>query len=413
MKVLVCTTLIFLATGCVYEQIKPLGPPPPPKETSQFELAKTQSIPNTVNANAWNYVDFVIPSVSDVVTGEVGAEDGLFNISGTYNGLTDFNGGEDPELILRGLYDDEYIYILAEWKDGTHNADNRHWVYNGKPDPLKAGSTDGWTSQRSNDKIEIEFPIDQNSTDIWQWNLALSAPMGFAIDMFDYGVPSVDTGDKLFYPNMAGSDLRSGPMYEWDGTSQEYVRGIGGLTLLDPRYFLSEKLAFQGDINAGETVYQNECARCHGVGGDGDGYEWNTGKALNKPGEWNTTPRTGFEARIGSDNHSGKSYWDGLTSVEKNDIITRMRGFSGVPGYYLENQNGATSDIQTASNVIFGNLPSENTSGYKVLFVRKLNTGSTEDIQFDPSLVYQLRINLYDNDELNKVGTALINMEFK
>ncbi len=46
--------------------------------------------------------------------------------------------------------------------------------------------------------------------------------------------------------------------------------------------------------------------------------------------------------------------------------------------------------------------------GYKVLLVRKLNTGNSDDLQFSPSEVKQVTLDIFltDNDDINLIGEA-------
>jgi mono/diheme cytochrome c family protein len=224
---------------------------------------------------------------------------------------------------------------------------------------------------------------------------------------------NVDAGNKSYLRNNAGADNRSGPQYQWDGLQQELTRAPGGLTILDPGFYLLTKMNFVGDALAGETVYQNNCARCHGVKGDGNGID-EQAQAFNIPGFMNRYTRSSFVAFASSGSHDGASDFSTLTSKQIDDVFARLRGFSGIPGYYLQNPTGSNSDVHSLSDVQLAKIDGNNSKGYSVLLIRALNSGNADDIVFTPSVgQYQFNINLSDNDDLNSIGSVNQTLTFK
>ena len=251
--------------------------------------------------------------------------------------------------------------------------------------------------------------------DIWTWSLALSEPLGFAIDMIDNGTgPVTDAGNKIYIRNIAGADNRSGPMYDWNGEQQEIQRKPAGFTILDPGYYLVNKKLFTGDILHGDVIYQADCAPCHGTTGDGEGFFFASGVAMNKPGQFNRLTREAMDAFGPNFSlHGGASDYP-ADETEREDLFARLRAFSGIPGYYLENPSGSSSDVRAASNVQLAKIDGLNSKGYSVLLIRALNTSNPDDIVFNPAQMnYDFHIYLGDNDDLNRIGLLNQQITFK
>jgi len=409
-------TLSALWMSCENYQNEVIKIPPPKVSmpTTTLEAHYTTTPPNSITSSYWKTANYLPINAQNQVTGQVPAADGLYNMSGTFHGLTDFNKGKDPKATLKAAYDDNNIYVLVSWKDTTYNISNSNWVFNGPADPNKNGSTTGWTSQRSDDKMMLSFDMGSSQHDVWNWSMALSEPLGYAIDMIkNNSGTNVDAGNKSYLRNSAGSDNRSGPQYQWDGVQQELTRTFGGLTILDPGFYLLTKMNFVGDALAGNTVYQNNCARCHGVNGDGNGVDEQAASFIT-PGFMNRYTRSSFVAFASSGGHDGSTDFSTLTDKQIDDVFARLRGFSGVPGYYLQNPTGSNSDVHTLSNVQLAKIDGNNSKGYSVLLIRALNTGNADDIVFTPTVgQYQFNINLSDNDDLNSIGSVNQTLTFK
>jgi mono/diheme cytochrome c family protein len=260
----------------------------------------------------------------------------------------------------------------------------------------------------------LSFDMGSSTHDVWNWSLALSEPLGYAIDMVKNNTgTNVDAGNKSYVRNNAGVDDRSGPQYQWDGVQQQLTRTPGGLTIVDPGYYLLTKMNFVGDALAGDAVFQGNCARCHGVNADGNGVD-EQAAALNRPGFMNRYTKSSFVAFASSGSHDGATDFSTLTDKQVDDVFARLRGYSGIPGYYLQNPNGSSSDVHALSNVPLAKIDGNNSKGYSVLLIRSLNTGNTDDIIFTPSIgQYQFNINLSDNDDLNSIGLQNQTLTFK
>jgi hypothetical protein len=196
---------------------------------------------------------------------------------------------------------------------------------------------------------------------------------------------------------------------------QELRRKPAGFTILDPGYYLLNKKDFIGDVIKGDVIYQRECATCHGITGDGEGTVYPVGVKLNKPGQFNRITQQALDA-FASDGskHEGAVHYP-AQETERNDLFARLRGFSGVPGYYLQNPTGSNSDIHAFSSIQLGKIEGSNTKGYSVLLIRALNTGNSDDVAFNSTTkpTYDFNVTLADNDVLNSIGSTTKQLTFK
>ncbi len=448
-KYLVFAILIVLSASCEKEYLYETPPPKVSQQTSTLEATLVTTAPTALNSSYWKSADYLKITASNVST-QLLYGDGLLNMTGIYDGLSAFNNGTDPGLTLKAAYDAEYLYVLAEWTDKDVDASNGSWLYNGPLDPKKLESSNEWTSQRNCDRLAFAFEIDAASSpagnfsnkgcaaschivagepvmypttgkvDLWDWSMARSNPMGYAEDMVATADSfSTDDGQKVAYRNVAGTTDRSGPAFEWDGTSQSISLPSGQSAILDPGFYLFNKTLFTGDVARGDSIYHTlippgDCASCHGDVGQGG-----SATAINQIAN-NKKTRTALMA--GMDNVADMSpYWDPLTIGERNDIVAYLRGLSGVPGYFLSVPTGSNADVTVVSNVTniqIGNAMLANTnqhSKYQVLIKRKLKTNNGDDIQFNllSQKSFKFGVALMDNDGINHIGSIVETLTFK
>lgn len=422
---------------------------PPPakvaKATVNLEAAFVNAAPSSISSSYWKNADYLKVNAKNISTARL-YDDGLLNMTGTYGGITSFNGGKDPELTLKAAHDNEKIYILAEWTDVRMDLSFGSWLWNGFPDMLKTDSTNGWTSQRNSDKLAIAFEIDNASSslgtfntvgcaaschnnsemhpsigkvDLWNWDLARTAPLGYSEDLIakNDGLSS-DGGQKIYDRNILNiGNNRSGPQYEWDGTSQNVTLPSGQSSLLDPAFYLKNKMPFVGDASAGYQIYHRtttpgHCASCHGENGEGASEQAINNLSLNK--------KSRSALKQSMDNIGDMAtYWGPLTDQEKDDIIAYLRGLSGVPGNYLNTPTGSNADITAIANVTpiqitNALLPVSNKhTKYQLLFIRNLKTGNTDDVDLTLSKSYKFGIALMDNDGKNHIGSLIETLTLK
>ena len=205
-------------------------PPPPhtsqPTSTLNAELVTTP--PNELTSAYWTTADYLKVTSQNMSTKQLYG-DGMLNMTGTFLGLSSFDNNIDPGLKLKAAYDNENIYILAEWTDPQVDPEFARWFYSGPADPLKTDSDSSWTQQGNCDRFAMAFEIqsasssagtfsnvgcqaachagstaamhpDAGTVDIWDWNLAHSAPLGYVEDMVANPSGLSDDGGTPMWP---------------------------------------------------------------------------------------------------------------------------------------------------------------------------------------------------------------------
>ncbi len=404
---------------------------------SGLQARRVTSAPSGIDDPLWDGIAPLAPNLATMVSGLLYG-DGQLNMSGTFDGIAEFNGGEPANLELRAVHDGETLYVLADWNDRTFNVDRRRALFDGPTDPLKPQeSAAGWTSQLNDDKIAFAFEIEAASSefgsfadvgcasschnvdgvgidmrpevgkvDIWHWKTSRSEPLGHVADQVSSPGPGRvdDAGTGMEVRNRpSGGNNRSGPAVEWDGTTQTFVRWDGVTVEFDPAYVLLDghSIPFLGDTAAGQTVYAASCAGCHGTNGQGG-----VGPALTGR-EFARDSRTVLDMEMAANSHPGASAYNGLTDDGRRDVLARLRGFSGVPGYFLRAPEGSVADITTQANVEFAQIDSTVRTHYRMLIIRKLDTGFDDDAPFAPGNSYPFGVAMMDNDGRNHIGSRL------
>jgi mono/diheme cytochrome c family protein len=306
---------------------------------------------------------------------------GQLNMTGTFAGAADFNGGESANLRLTALYTtgSGQVFIRARWNDMIRNIDRRRALFNGPSDPQQPGeSATGYTSQLNDDKIAFAFAIDPNTSgafgtfnnvgcaaachlaqgenemtpdvgkiDLWHWKTQRSEPLGFVNDQFsvpiDEGGRQTDAGGPIEVRNLKESgNNRSGPKFIWDGTNQTIPAGAPRAgEVLDPAFTLlrvnAEHLqdVSDRDANNGETIYTNSgCAGCHGANGQGGVFPG--APALNTI-EFGRMSDADLDTLIATSPppHIAAAY-NALNDQQKKDLRLRVFDFWGTQGYFLQ-----------------------------------------------------------------------------
>ncbi len=408
----------FVFAACEYRKNDAPKTPEPthvPVVTKDLEVAYVNTETVDVNSPIWQEIDYIAPEISDFITKKTDTDPKVLNTSGTYNGIVDFNKGDSINLKLRAIYNTEYLYILAEWNDNYANTSSKTRTFDGPHDPLQlTKDTTGWTSQLSSDNFYMTFSdAEQGVKDIWNWNAALSAPLGYAIDKHinTDGDTVSDSGTEMYMRNSVDGTNASRPKYEWSGNLQNVTYSPQKTLAIDPAYYLLDTVAFIGNAGNGSVIFDNECSHCHGYAGTGvgpDAYAVN----LNNTVFNNYTRKAIVEAGL-SESHDGKSHFEKLNASDKDDLLAYLRGIAGVPGYVLQLPTESAADVTAVTTFNTFKVKPSNNGTYKVLFKRKLNTGYTDDISFSPSNQIQLSVHISDNDEINRIGAEGILVIFK
>ena len=383
--------LIGILSSCENEKI-------PSLQTNYVKSVYTNLATVTLTSSIWSKTPYYIVPLNDLSIGKVDLGDSAFNENGGYNGINSF--GNSVNLIIKSVYSNNKLYILAEWNDSTLNPTNKIWQWKGAKDVLKNLAAPNWTVQKSDDKFIIKFDKPSgslNKADVWAWSSGLSDPMGYAIDMVEKNDNSVtvDAGTSMFAKN--GTSFKSGPIYEFNGI-QQIVKPDGSKAGLDPLYYLFNKAKIKGDPQLGEITYEL-CKGCHSE----------------KP-TLSSMSRQSIKDYVVSDEHPGKDdVVAGLSDADIDNIITYYRGKFGIPGYYLQTPSGSIADVWASSNISTTKINVVNTKSYKVLLSRDLNNGNNDDINFETKdgNEYNISLYLYNADSVNFIGIENQKLIFK
>jgi mono/diheme cytochrome c family protein len=420
--------------------------PQPPRakvaqKTSTLQAAYVSTPPMAITDAYWKTADFLeVPfaDLTDLNKNELYAN-GFLNMTGTYGGKATFNKGADPKLVMKAAYDNSKLYLYMEWVDSDMSPALESAFFSGPTDPLKTDSAGGWTSQGNSDKIALAFEIanassaagtfsdkgcaaschnnkmqpSAGSVDIWKWDLAISEPLGYAVDMMTDATTGIsnDAGTSMATRNkVTPGNPRSGPVYEWDGTEQSYTRPDGKTTNLDPAFYLLNKALFTGDVHKGDVVYHHPtygCNHCHGENGDGVG-SFGEATAFASTGFAGKYSRSNIISFSGNEEHTGKQYWQQVPTGSYDDLIAYIKGLGSLPGHYLTTPTGSSANVWSVSNVTRSkvNVIAPHTV-YKVLLVRDLSTGNPDDAQFTApqGKSFPFGVALMDHDGKNHIGS--------
>ena len=88
------------------------------------------NLPVTINSAIWNNADYYLVPLSNLKVRQIDTTDGILNVNGTYNGLSSF-GKQPVNLIIKSVYTNNMLYILATWNDTSLNPANKRWMWNG------------------------------------------------------------------------------------------------------------------------------------------------------------------------------------------------------------------------------------------------------------------------------------------
>lgn len=423
-------------------------PPPGPHCMDTLEAVFVSTPPNTITSAFWSKANYLCVNTTDISKGLL-YDYGWLNMTGTINGLSSFRS-KNPGLTIKAAYDNTNLYILAEWQDTVADFSYGSLMYNGPADPRKTDTTGGWTYQRNCDHFAMAFEISPasspagtfssvgcaaschgsgataamfpttGSVDLWNWSTAHSAPLGYAEDMVANSTGlSDDAGNKMWTRNI--NVITGGPLYEWNGVTQNVTLPNGSSAILDPAFYLMNTTPYIGDPHGGDTVFHkiypgnaDACATCHGDKGQGGSYGALNSVALNG------TSRSSLITAMNNQPEMA-AYFPLLDSAALVNVIAYIRGLAGVPGAVLSAPTGSNADIVAISNVtptIIKNAYSANTNKhnqYQVLIIRKLKTNNADDVQFDltKSKTYLFGVALMDNDGKNHIGSLKETITFK
>jgi hypothetical protein len=169
-----------------------------------------------------------------------------------------------------------------------------------------------------------------------------------------------------------------------------------GSVELDPAIFLlkGHTMPLKGDAVAGDFTVMNVCQSCHNFNGNERKLisDWGLNKTDAEIANW-----------LKDSAHPGSGDLTTLKASDFDDVVARIRGFTGVPGYYLQAPTGSAADL-----VVLNSKTVFKDGVYTVQVRRPLNTTYADDVQFDPlnKKEYVFGVAVMDKDGKNHAGSA-------
>jgi Ethylbenzene dehydrogenase len=323
--------------------------------------------------------------------------------------------GNKHDVVVRAQYDSDYIYFLAEWKDAQQDASRDTWYF----DPAQLATNAGW-AQESNkpvfdgagvktreafyeDKFAMQWDINNTTTD-WASNTCyatchtgLGSPnfakhytiaAGEQTDMWHWksvrtGLPTGQFDDK-HVTDTPQSDARHGDAKVSGGHSnnKQTVALLDG-TFADvtiPKYFIPNRDNYYwilvDEVNDGTAklikgAYTN---------GDLEYYDNGTSGSTSI-----LTPGADFERDATTLNH-----------------IPALKGMPSITTTAFVGSRGDISCGQTYTG-----------NGWILEWKRKLNTGNSDDVTFDPTQEYPFGLATFDNSAIAHGIKAFLNLKFE
>jgi hypothetical protein len=349
-----------------------------------------------------------------------------------YNGEYNMTGSKDginATVRMRAAYTSQDLYLQIEWLDptGQNDTHRQRFLFNG-PGENNTGIVPGWSSQLNDDRFGLAFDISgaadttgtfqekgctvgchgsMNPTagamDIWHWNASRSNPLGYVNDQWaDPAGRKNDAGDPIEVRNWkVKDDISQGPKFVRDPAKGKQIALLANpaedRVTLDPGTFLikGNMMELRGDAVAGEKLFASTCQSCHDVG-------LPALKTLFAQQGLNSTDAM-LRGWFADPEHPGSEATTSFTTTDWENLIARIRAFTGVPGYYLQTPTGSGADL-----VVLNSKSVFSSGQYAVQVRRRLQTGSPDDVQFDPATrkEYVFGVAVMDKDGKNHAGSA-------
>lgn len=420
------------------------------RQTADLEAKK---VTDANSALSWiQNGDYYVATVTNAEGSTGRVYPGEYNMTGSKLGIGPIN------VTMRAAYTATDLYMSLSWHDpsGSNDLNRRRWYYNLKdllpPNGFIPGFNevttvqDGWSVNLNDDKFGLIFPIDNPNNittdatneaglpagttftqkgcavachasldmaptnglvDIWHWKTSRSNPQGLVNDQWGgNGNPrSTDPGTSTEVRNFlaGGNNKTSGPDQVWDGSSQV----VSGQTL-DPVNFLlsGHTIKIEGDATAGQAIFASNCQGCHQANGKGQNKDFAADL-----GVWTSSQ---LKAKLTPNQGSMAQYMPGYPTVSATDInnvVSRLRGFPGVPGYIL----GVPAAGESSGNIQVLNpatVFNTSTKNYTILVKRSLDTADpTHDTKFVAGQTYIFGLAIMDRDGKNHAGKYVNNLK--
>ena len=310
--------------------------------------------------------------------------------------------GQTQESTLRALYDDEYIYFLAEWKDEKKSTTRDTWYFDPATSlwaqesrwPLFDAAGNITRDAFYEDKYAILWDVD-NSTDGW--------PAQTCFATCHTGLPLADGGAR-HYTEAAGQTV---DMWHWKQARTSFYGQFD-----DQRQDEAYPNGRHSDANDGQAPYTNNAQTLNNGTADvsvplyfipgREYYNWITIDEINS-GEAKLI--TGVDA-IGILTYDGGT----IDPTDPNSGYHRdgaTSGKFGMPSIWVQPSNGSRGDI-TAIGVYTG-------SSWILEFKRKLSTGDMTgaDVDFSSLQDFPFGIATFNNAAIAHATKAFLTLKFE
>lgn len=270
--------------------------------------------------------------------------------------------------------------------------------------------------------------------DLWHWKTSRSNPLGYVNDQWAGNGTgrSNDTAQGIENRNRVSNNA-SGPtrvlnpaaagvtVDKFAGTATIAFNSVlNGAVNLDARTNLTFDASMpieSTDAVGGQAVYAANCESCHGTDGKKvasaafykAGLTWTRAEIVahaNDPAHGGAN--RGLDGGLGGQGQT-------VSVADTDKLVARIRGFSGVPGYWLREGDGVTFHVDDIAQVRnFKNVYDPVTGKYTVIIRRKLVTAdTTQDVQFDDlAKTYLFGVAIMEFDGQNHAGAPLLKMVF-
>jgi hypothetical protein len=308
--------------------------------------------------------------------------------------------GQTQDATLRALYDGEYIYILAQWKDNNNDANRDTWYFDPSDMLWKQESNkpvfENGTKVREafyEDKFAMLFDVN-NSVDAWANNTCYATCH-----------TSLTQAEGYSRHFTAGSG-QTIDMWHWKNARTNFYGQFD-----DQRQDDAQPNGRHSDANNGQAPYTNNKQTLNNGTADvsvplyfipdREYYYWITIDEINS---------STANLLTAVDNYGVLTFNEG--TIDPNTEIKYQRdgettGAYGMPSIWVQPSNGSRGDI-TSVGVFTG-------SGWVLEFKRKLNTGDTSgaDVDFSSLGDFPFGFATFNNAAIAHGITPFLTLKFE
>ena len=262
-----------------------------------------------------------------------------------------------PVVKIQAIYDDQNIYFLLRWPDKAENREKGQWYFDGEK----------WSRQGEEDRMGIMWDIDNTILDF---------------NVHACGITCHDTDkNKQLHKMYTNADVEFADLWDWGAATSDPL-GYVEDSFLDNQKF--ETKGVRGDA-ASEIIGVAISVAKGGIHYD-DSDEPGTIENTNND---NTMPIYMVDPK----KVVGAKYLTEENAVPITDYTIFNKGDT-IPGYLLRQLTGSRGDIEAKGRYKEGMWSLE--------LKRKLDTGNTDDVQFDLLRTYYFGIANFNNTRQEK-----------